>query len=134
MTVKEKRVMVAGYCARLGMICDGCVLKGYKWRHCTGQSCLDLDSADEEELDRALNLIGDAFYGVEAQTAGTVIQLEAVSIAPMQIAYAICKFYEELYDTAESALIDLDELTEHIGARVRAYRKALEYKKLAEEG
>lgn len=63
-----------------------------------------------------------------------VIQLEVASITPMQTAYAICNFYEELYDTAESALIDLDELTEHIDAHVRAERKALEYKKLAEEG
>lgn len=134
MTVKEKRVMVAGYCARLGMICDGCVLKGYKWRHCTGQSCLDLDSADEEELDRALNLIGDAFYGVEAQTAGRVIQLEVADGSALQVAYAICKYYLKNNSYKETALIDLDELTEHIAAYVRAERKALEIKRLAEEG
>ena len=142
MTVEKKRAMVAGYCTRLGLICDGCTLKDYKWKHCTGRGCLDLDGADEEELDRALELIG-AVLPVVMETEGAsensktaaVIQLEVKDNSPMQIAYAIRNYIWEYYGKDyEIALIALDELTEHIDAYVRAERKALEYKKLAEEG
>lgn len=72
---------------------------------------------------------------VEESGAAAVIQLEVKDNSPMQIAYAIRNYIWEYYrDKYEIALIALDELTEHIDAYVRAERKALEYKKLAEEG
>lgn len=71
----------------------------------------------------------------ELESMAAVIQLEVKDNSPMQIAYAIRNYIWDYYeDKYEIALIALDELTEHIDAYVRAERKALEYKKLAEEG
>lgn len=62
------------------------------------------------------------------------IELEVLDNSCMSVALAICKYYTKNNSSKENALIDLDELTEHIDAYVRAERKALEYKRLAEEG
>lgn len=67
------------------------------------------------------------------KSTAAVIQLEVGDGSVMQVANAICKYYVQCSET-EKGLIDLDELTEHIDAYVRAERKALEYKKLTEEG
>ena len=67
--------------------------------------------------------------------AATVIQLEVKDNSPMQLAYAIRNYIWEYYSPKyEIALIALDEFVEHIDAYVRAERKALEYKKMEEEG
>ena len=139
MTVEEKKKMVNEYCAALGWICDGCSLKGYEWRHGISIGCLDIDNADEEELDIALELIkkGEIWAAKikELESTAAVIQLEVKDNSPMQLASAIRNYIWEYYSPDyEIALIALDELTEHIDAYVRAERKALEYKKLAEEG
>lgn len=144
MTVEEKRGAVRNYCACMG--CNKrCVLIGGYWEHKTkgASKCLNIAFASEEELDRALNLIGDAFYGAgevllvseaeEIKSAAAVIQLEVGDGSVMSVANAICKHYVQYSDT-EKGLINLDELTEHIDAYVRAERKALEYKKMDEEG
>lgn len=68
----------------------------------------------------------------ESKSEGEVIQLEVTDDSPMQIAYAICKFYTGDCYPKESALIMLDELTEHIDAHVRAGREVLKNKKLVE--
>lgn len=62
------------------------------------------------------------------------IELEVLDNSCMSVAHAICKYYTKSNSVEENALIDLDEVAEHIDAYVRAERKALEYKKLAEEG
>lgn len=62
------------------------------------------------------------------------IELEVLDDSCMSVAHAICKYYTKSNSVKENALIDLDEVAEHIDAYVRAERKALEYKKLAEEG
>lgn len=67
MTVEEKREEVRDYCASMG--CDKlCVLIGGDWKNKVNgvSKCLNIAHASEEELDKALNLIGDAFYSVEA--------------------------------------------------------------------
>ena len=145
MTVEEKRGAVRNYCACMG--CNKrCVLIGGYWEHKTkgASKCLNIAFASEEELDRALKLIGDAFYGVGEvlpvrgaegiKSAVEVIQLEVTDGSALQLAHAICKQCVQAQSHAEYALIYLDELTEHIDAYVRAERKALEYRKLAEEG
>ena len=143
MTVEEKRQLLVKYCQERGNCeINGCVLWTKDWEHVTRMGCLIFKEANEAELDRALELIRQDGYGYvlpvrEAEgikSAATVIQLEVTDSSPMQIAYAICNFFEESWDTEENALIQLDELTEHIDAYVRAERKALEYKKMAEEG
>lgn len=193
MTVEEKRKVLDEYCRDNGKCRVKCALLGGKWEHRTVFGCLDIEEANEEELDRVLALIngntGAEFIGceyckhddkkpdeqpciqckhskardtVEYMTApelyeplGTyaacavlpvreaeglkstaaVIQLEVKDNSPMQIAYAIRNYIWNYYeDKYEIALIALDELTEHIDAYVRAERKALEYKKLTEEG
>lgn len=61
MTIEEKRELVADYCKETK--CYECVLKcsGY-WRiGGTGlNTCFDISKADEDELDRALELINDS--------------------------------------------------------------------------
>lgn len=143
MTVEEKRRLVIDYCGRR-IDCGACVLKGSQWQHINTSSfpCLDFENASEEELDEAIRLIkskasDEGAALVEAQikelkSAAAVIQLEVGDGSVMSVANAICKHYVQYSDT-EKGLIELDELTEHIDAYVRAERKALEYKKLAEE-
>lgn len=188
MTVEEKREALNEYCRDNGKCRVKCALLGGKWEHRTVFGCLDIDEANEEELDRVLALIdehtGAEFIGCEyckydgksedeqpclrckhnmkygtreymtapdlyepstgevlpvrqaegIKSAAAVIQLEVKDNSPMQIAYAIRNYIWEYYGKDyEIALIALDELTEHIDAYVRAERKALEYKKLAEE-
>lgn len=145
MTVEEKEKMVDDYCGRTK--CEACVLRTGVWEHGesnrTGIDCLNIDRANKEELDEALRLIkkeasdkGTAQVLAqikELKSAAAVIQLEVGDCSVMSVANAICKHYVQYSDT-EKGLIELDELTEHIDAYVRAERKALEYKKLAEEG
>lgn len=61
MTVDEKREKVFSYC--YGVLCSKCVLTGEKWEHVLKGSlrtCLNIKEATEAELDRALELIGEA--------------------------------------------------------------------------
>ena len=142
MTVEEKKDIIRHYCG--GRHCDGCALEN---SHITkgAVNCIIIGLASEEELDEALRLIKkeESDKGAaqvltqikELKSTATVIQLEVKDNSPMQIAYAIRNYIWEYYGKDyEIALIALDELTEHIDAYVRAERKALEYKKLAEEG
>ena len=57
------------------------------------------------------------------------IELEVLDNSCLQIAYALCKRSLKVNNSKECALIDLEELTEHINAFVRAERKELEFKK-----
>lgn len=150
MTVEEKREALREYCRKTGDTAQLCVLKDKDWQHkcasCMNYDCdcLYISAASEEELDEALRLIKkeDSDKGTaqvlaqikELKSAAAVIQLEVTDCSPMQIAHAICNFFEESWDTEEGALIELDELTEHIDAYVRAEREKLKYKKLSEEG
>lgn len=145
MTAEEKRELLREYCKRNNCSSGLCVLCGdWKRNHITIVGCLDIDLADEKELDEALRLIkseaSDAVAAlVEAQikelkSAEVVIQLEVGDGSALRVAHAICKESVQTLNGKENALIYLDELTEHIDAYVRAERKALEYKKLTEEG
>lgn len=148
MTVEEKRKLVFDYCRKTNCSFAPCVLTKDDWTHKANslggeKTCLSISCASERELDEALRLIkkeesekGAAL--VEAQVkelerAAAVIQLEVGDGSVMQVANAICKHYVQYSDT-EKGLINLDELTGHIDAYVRAERKALEYKKLTGEG
>lgn len=54
MTIKEKRDTLYDYCGD----CDKCKLRTGDWKHFdTNGECLMISSADEDELDRALELI-----------------------------------------------------------------------------
>lgn len=60
MTLKEKREKVKNYCVCTA--CSICELNNKKWEHtCGGDSdcytCLNISTATEKELDRALELI-----------------------------------------------------------------------------
>lgn len=144
MTVEEKRKAVQRYCAGKGASCEKCVLSGNDWTHkCKGiggiNDCLHIRAASEDELDRALELIGESGAVLPVRqaegikSAVEVIQLEVGDGSALRVAHAICKECVQTSDNKETALIYLDELTEHIDAYVRAERKALEYKKLVEE-
>lgn len=144
MTVEEKKTLIDNYCTARG-VCKDCAIRGDQWEHVEKECfpCLDYENASEEELDEALRLIKkeDSDKGTaqalaqikELESAAAVIQLEVGDCSVMSVANAICKHYVQYSDT-EKGLIELDELTEHIDAYVRAERKALEYKKMAEEG
>lgn len=137
MTVEEKRTLVDNYCMDRG-VCGECVLKGDHWEHTERDCfpCFDYENASEEELDEALLLIKKeeiwAAKIKKLESVAAVIQLEVGDCSIMSVANAICKHYVQYSDT-EKGLINLDELTEHIDAYVRAERKALEYKKLTAE-
>lgn len=57
MTVEEKRELLSEYCnySDCHMCCD---LKTHDWVHMNVQGCLAIGCADEDELDRALEIIG----------------------------------------------------------------------------
>ena len=56
MTIEEKRKRVREYCRPQD--CITCVLNTGGWKHqCLTENCLDIMDADEDELDRALELI-----------------------------------------------------------------------------
>lgn len=55
MRKEEKRDKVAYYCGKT--TCSKCVLNTGNWKHLCGSKCLYIDEADEDELDRALQLI-----------------------------------------------------------------------------
>lgn len=56
------------------------------------------------------------------------IKFEVIDHSNLQLAHAICKYYERCNGIKENALIDLEELSEHINAYVKAERKALAVK------
>ena len=56
------------------------------------------------------------------------IELEVLDSSCLQVAHALCKRSLKVNDSKECALIDLEELAEHINAFVRAERKELELK------
>ncbi len=145
MTTEEKRKVLREYCRKTGDTAQLCVLKEKDWQHkcasCMGYDCdcLYISAASEEELDMALELIeksGCVLPVREAEgikSAEMVLLLEVGDGSAMRVAHAICKESVQTMGGKENALIYLDELTEHIDAYVRAERKALEYKKMAEE-
>ena len=53
------------------------------------------------------------------------IELEVLDKSCLQVAYAIIKYYVGNNNTKENALIDLEELTEHINAYIKAERRLL---------
>lgn len=57
------------------------------------------------------------------------IELEVLDNSCLQIAHALCKRSLKVNNSKELALIDLEELTEHINAFVKAERKELEFAK-----
>lgn len=57
------------------------------------------------------------------------IELEVLDSSCLQIAHALCKRSLKVNTSQECALIDLEELAEHINAFVKAERKALEIEK-----
>lgn len=51
------------------------------------------------------------------------VEFELVDSSSFQLAYAICKYYRKCNSEKELALIDLEELVEHINAYIEAERK-----------
>lgn len=51
------------------------------------------------------------------------IELEVADSSAFQVSYAICKYYRKCNSEKELALIDLEELVEHINAYIEAERK-----------
>lgn len=64
----------------------------------------------------------------------STIELEVLDTSCMSVALAICKYYTKNNSSKENALIDLEEVVEHIDAYIRAEDKLLKRKKLTEEG
>lgn len=67
MTVEEKRDLVVSYCGRSK--CEGCVLITDDWRH-KNAKCLKIYTADEDELDRALELINGSTTAAPIKDSG----------------------------------------------------------------
>lgn len=68
MTIDEKRELVRDYCGKK-VLCESCVLIADDWKHNLGDiscPCLDILAADEDELDRALELISGTADVAEA--------------------------------------------------------------------
>ena len=58
------------------------------------------------------------------------IELKVIDNSPQQMAWALCKYYFSMNcKNMEYAVIDLEELAEHILAYTRAERKMLEAEK-----
>lgn len=57
------------------------------------------------------------------------IELDVLDSSCLQVAHAICKRSIKVNTIKEGALIDLEEIADHINAFVRAERKALELEK-----
>lgn len=64
---------------------------------------------------------------------GMVIKLELDDESCMSVANAICNYCVNRMGDDETALIFMEELTEHIDSAVRAKKKWLEYQKSKEE-
>ena len=64
---------------------------------------------------------------------GVVIKLELDDETCMSVANAICNYCVNRMGDDETALIFMEELTEHIDSAVRAKKKWLEYQKSKEE-
>ena len=148
MTVEEKRKAVLEYCVKINCGTGSCVLESSDWKNVirglsNGRQCLNIARASEEELDEALRLIkkeesekGAALVKAqvkELKRKGTTIELETLDNSPMQIAYAICEYFNGFCGHKENALIALEELSEHIDSYIRAWRHVLENEKLTEE-
>lgn len=72
MTVDEKREKLNCYCGSTK--CEDCLLKGYPWTvSISDYDCLSIDTSSEDELDRALQLIGKA----PAATGGHIVEIPA---------------------------------------------------------
>lgn len=69
----------------------------------------------------------------QLEQTGAVIQLNVSDESCMSVANAICNYCITRMGDIETALIFMDELTEHIDSYVRAERKWLEYQKRKEE-
>lgn len=54
------------------------------------------------------------------------IELELLDHSALQVAYGICKYFNSKNGIKELALIDLEEVAEHINAYVKAEKRALE--------
>jgi len=151
MTISEKRNVAINYCMKTNCNIVPCALDKGDWKHeithvthgGIKRGCLDLAAASVEELDEALRLIkqeesekGAALVKAqvkELKRTRTTIELETLDNSPMQIAYAICEYFNGFYGHKENALIALEELSEHIDSYIRAWRHVLENEKLTEE-
>ena len=69
----------------------------------------------------------------QQEESGTTIVLKIMDESAMALANTIRKYVSVKIDDIETALIYLDELSEHIDTYVRAERKWLEYQKRKEE-
>ena len=57
------------------------------------------------------------------------IRLKVMDSSPLQMAYALKQYYEDMHAIKDFVLIDLEELSEHINMYVQAQRKVLEVSK-----
>lgn len=61
------------------------------------------------------------------KTSNVTIKLEMINSSPQQMAYALCEYYKTVNcKNIEYAVIDLEELAEHILAYAKSQRKMLE--------
>ena len=61
------------------------------------------------------------------------IEFEVIDTSALSMAHAIGRYYIKNNDIKENALIDLQEVAEHIEAYVRAEYKAIEARRAADD-
>lgn len=61
------------------------------------------------------------------------IELEVLDTSALSMAHAIAVYYIKMNDIKENALIDLQEVAEHIEAYVRAEYEAIEVRRAADD-
>lgn len=114
--------------------CDGTYLRTFtNWEPKEEKSCKTCDSIKDDTID---NPCEQCFQGAEPEPhleqTGMVIQLDIGDESCMSVANAICNYCEQRNTDIETALIFMEELTEHIDSYVRAERKWMDYYKSME--
>ena len=71
MTLEEKRTVVSEYCTTTN--CVECALRTYPWSTMLRMGCLPIGSSLEEDLDKALELIGYVDKTVETYPSEDVV-------------------------------------------------------------
>lgn len=102
-----------------GWLCDKCVDNNMWERH--------QDLSEYEEKEKATIPEPKVI-----DVPGVVIKLELDDESCMSVANAICNYCVNRMGDDETALIFMEELTEHIDSAVRAKKKWLEYQKSKE--